>query len=67
MVVSSVICVRTEMRAVASLLLAGKIDYLLLLFDSVVILACLASLVLCARSVITGIQLQFVSSREITN
>uniref|UniRef100_A0A672J744 Mucolipin-3-like n=1 Tax=Salarias fasciatus TaxID=181472 RepID=A0A672J744_SALFA len=38
---------------------SGKNDYLLLLFDSVVILACLTSLVLCTRSVINGIQLQF--------
>ncbi|CAG07109.1 unnamed protein product, partial [Tetraodon nigroviridis] len=38
---------------------SGKINYLLLLFDSVVILICSASLVLCMRSVITGIQLQF--------
>nr|XP_046263407.1 mucolipin-3 [Scatophagus argus] len=38
---------------------SDKIDYLLLLFDSVVILACLTSLILCMRSVINGIQLQF--------
>ncbi|XP_061549983.1 mucolipin-3 isoform X2 [Phycodurus eques] len=38
---------------------SGKNDYLLLSFDSVVILACFASLVLCLRSVINGIQLQF--------
>uniref|UniRef100_A0A671VPZ3 Mucolipin TRP cation channel 3 n=1 Tax=Sparus aurata TaxID=8175 RepID=A0A671VPZ3_SPAAU len=34
-------------------------DYLLLSFDSVVILACFASLILCTRSVVNGIQLQF--------
>ncbi|XP_029310109.1 LOW QUALITY PROTEIN: mucolipin-3 [Cottoperca gobio] len=38
---------------------SGKNDYLLLLFDSVVILACFISLILCTRSVIKGIQLQF--------
>uniref|UniRef100_A0A3P8UH12 Mucolipin TRP cation channel 3 n=1 Tax=Amphiprion percula TaxID=161767 RepID=A0A3P8UH12_AMPPE len=38
---------------------SGKNNYLLLLFDSVVILACLTSLILCTRSVINGIQLQF--------
>ncbi|XP_054451973.1 mucolipin-3 [Anoplopoma fimbria] len=38
---------------------SGKNDYLLLLFDSVVILACFISLILCTRSVINGIQLQF--------
>ncbi|XP_072220115.1 mucolipin-3 isoform X1 [Leuresthes tenuis] len=38
---------------------SGKIDSLLLSFDSVVILACFASLILCTRSVINGIQLQF--------
>uniref|UniRef100_A0A3Q4GSI8 Mucolipin TRP cation channel 3a n=1 Tax=Neolamprologus brichardi TaxID=32507 RepID=A0A3Q4GSI8_NEOBR len=38
---------------------AGKNDYLLLSFDSVVILACFASLILCLRSVVHGIQLQF--------
>ncbi|XP_041848548.1 mucolipin-3 [Melanotaenia boesemani] len=38
---------------------SGKINYLLLSFDSVVILACFASLILCMRSVISGIQLQF--------
>lgn len=38
---------------------SGKNDYLLLFFDSVVILACLTSLVLCMRSVINGVQLQF--------
>uniref|UniRef100_A0A3B5B3Q1 Mucolipin-3-like n=1 Tax=Stegastes partitus TaxID=144197 RepID=A0A3B5B3Q1_9TELE len=37
---------------------SGKNDYLLLVFDSVVILACLTSLVLCTRSVIRGIHLQ---------
>uniref|UniRef100_UPI0037E94EF2 mucolipin-3 n=1 Tax=Semicossyphus pulcher TaxID=241346 RepID=UPI0037E94EF2 len=34
-------------------------DYLLLSFDSVVILACFTSLILCMRSVINGVQLQF--------
>uniref|UniRef100_A0A672YF47 Mucolipin 3 n=1 Tax=Sphaeramia orbicularis TaxID=375764 RepID=A0A672YF47_9TELE len=38
---------------------SGKIDYPLLLFDSVVILACFTSLILCTRSVINGVQLQF--------
>ncbi|KAF7660020.1 hypothetical protein LDENG_00290020 [Lucifuga dentata] len=38
---------------------SGKNDYLLLLFDSLVILACFASLILCTRSVINGIHLQF--------
>ncbi|KAM4551138.1 mucolipin-3 isoform 2-T2 [Odontesthes bonariensis] len=38
---------------------SGKIDYLLLSFDSVVILACFVSLILCTRSVINGLQLQF--------
>ncbi|XP_076600472.1 mucolipin-3 [Chaetodon auriga] len=38
---------------------SDKNDYLLLLFDSVVILACFSSLILCTRSVINGIQLQF--------
>ncbi|XP_030608004.1 mucolipin-3-like [Archocentrus centrarchus] len=38
---------------------SGKNDYLLLSFDSVVILACFTSLILCLRSVINGIQLQF--------
>ncbi|XP_076000552.1 mucolipin-3 [Genypterus blacodes] len=38
---------------------SGKNDYLLLFFDSLVILACFASLVLCTRSVINGIKLQF--------
>ncbi|AWP03893.1 putative mucolipin-3-like [Scophthalmus maximus] len=36
-----------------------KNDYLLLWFDSVVILACFISLILCTRSVINGVQLQF--------
>uniref|UniRef100_A0A3Q3ME51 Mucolipin 3a n=1 Tax=Mastacembelus armatus TaxID=205130 RepID=A0A3Q3ME51_9TELE len=43
---------------------SGKIDYLLLLFDSVVILSCFTSLILCTRSIINGIQLQFVSCSE---
>ncbi|XP_040910356.1 mucolipin-3 [Toxotes jaculatrix] len=38
---------------------SGKNDYLLLWFDSVVILACFTSLILCTRSVINGVQLQF--------
>ncbi|XP_060900960.1 mucolipin-3-like [Labrus mixtus] len=38
---------------------SDKNDYLLLSFDSVVILACFTSLILCMRSVINGIQLQF--------
>uniref|UniRef100_A0A3Q3KKA7 Uncharacterized protein n=1 Tax=Monopterus albus TaxID=43700 RepID=A0A3Q3KKA7_MONAL len=38
---------------------SGKINYPLLLFDSVVILACFTSLILCTRSVINGILLQF--------
>ncbi|XP_057713962.1 mucolipin-3 [Corythoichthys intestinalis] len=38
---------------------SGKNDYLLLFFDSLVILACFASLILCLRSVINGIHLQF--------
>ncbi|XP_034558529.1 mucolipin-3 [Notolabrus celidotus] len=38
---------------------SDKNDYLLMSFDSVVILACLTSLILCLRSVINGIQLQF--------
>ncbi|XP_041804979.1 mucolipin-3-like [Chelmon rostratus] len=38
---------------------SDKNDYLLLSFDSVVILACFTSLILCTRSVINGIQLQF--------
>ncbi|XP_055007548.1 mucolipin-3 isoform X2 [Boleophthalmus pectinirostris] len=38
---------------------SGKNNYGLLVFDSVVILACFASLILCLRSVINGIQLQF--------
>ncbi|KAJ8408510.1 hypothetical protein AAFF_G00259240 [Aldrovandia affinis] len=33
--------------------------YFILFFDSVIILTCLTSLILCTRSVITGIQLQF--------
>ncbi|KAM6919922.1 mucolipin-3 [Lycodopsis pacificus] len=37
---------------------SGKNDYLLLSFDSLVILACFISLILCTRSVISGIQLQ---------
>ncbi|KAK7945486.1 hypothetical protein WMY93_001214 [Mugilogobius chulae] len=36
-----------------------KNNYGLLVFDSVVILTCFASLILCIRSVINGIQLQF--------
>ena len=48
----------------ASVFLAGKLDYLLIMFDSVVILACFTSLILCTRSVINGIQLQFVSKEE---
>uniref|UniRef100_A0AAY5EHT8 Mucolipin TRP cation channel 3 n=1 Tax=Electrophorus electricus TaxID=8005 RepID=A0AAY5EHT8_ELEEL len=35
--------------------------YYTVLFDTVIILTCLASLVLCTRSVATGVQLQFVS------
>ncbi|XP_078790376.1 mucolipin-3 isoform X2 [Oryzias latipes] len=42
---------------------SGKIDYLLVLFDTVVIVACFTSLILCSRSVIKGIQLQFEFSR----
>ncbi|XP_054624869.1 mucolipin-3 isoform X2 [Dunckerocampus dactyliophorus] len=38
---------------------SGKNDYWLLFFDSAVILACFTSLILCLRSVINGIQLQF--------
>ncbi|KAG8014248.1 Mucolipin-3 [Nibea albiflora] len=38
---------------------SDKNDYRLLSFDSVVILACFTSLILCTRSVINGIQLQF--------
>ncbi|XP_071777844.2 mucolipin-3-like [Centroberyx gerrardi] len=38
---------------------SGKNDHLLLLFDSLVILACFTSLILCTRSIINGIQLQF--------
>uniref|UniRef100_A0A8D0CRI4 Mucolipin TRP cation channel 3 n=1 Tax=Sander lucioperca TaxID=283035 RepID=A0A8D0CRI4_SANLU len=37
----------------------GQNDYLLLSLDSVVILACFISLILCMRSIINGIQLQF--------
>ncbi|XP_034742888.1 mucolipin-3 isoform X2 [Etheostoma cragini] len=37
---------------------SGQNDYLLLSLDSVVILACFISLILCTRSVINGIQLQ---------
>ncbi|XP_036940867.1 mucolipin-3 [Acanthopagrus latus] len=37
---------------------SDKDDYLLLFFDSVVILACFASLILCTRSVVNGVQLQ---------
>ncbi|KAJ0011952.1 hypothetical protein NQD34_012927 [Periophthalmus magnuspinnatus] len=39
---------------------SGKNNYGLLVFDSVVILSCFASLILCGRSIINGIQLQFV-------
>ncbi|XP_014906546.1 mucolipin-3 isoform X2 [Poecilia latipinna] len=38
---------------------SGKIDYLVLMFDSLVIFACFASLILCTRSIVKGIQLQF--------
>ncbi|XP_015225364.1 PREDICTED: mucolipin-3-like [Cyprinodon variegatus] len=38
---------------------SGKRNYLLLMFDSVVILACFTSFILCTRSVVKGIQLQF--------
>ncbi|XP_029931230.1 mucolipin-3-like [Myripristis murdjan] len=38
---------------------SGKNDHRLLLFDSLVILACFTSLILCTRSIINGIQLQF--------
>ncbi|KAM9323247.1 mucolipin-3 isoform 3-T3 [Pholidichthys leucotaenia] len=38
---------------------AGNKDWLLLLFDSVVIFACFISLILCTRSIINGINLQF--------
>ncbi|MEQ2292459.1 hypothetical protein AMECASPLE_023317 [Ameca splendens] len=41
---------------------SGKIDYLLLMLDSLVILACVTSLILCLRSVVKGIQLQFESN-----
>ncbi|XP_061879659.1 mucolipin-3-like [Entelurus aequoreus] len=37
----------------------GKKDYWLLFFDTAVILACFTSLILCLRSVINGIRLQF--------
>ncbi|XP_034039935.1 mucolipin-3-like [Thalassophryne amazonica] len=37
---------------------SGKTDYLLLTFDSLVIVACFTSLILCTRSVVSGIQLQ---------
>ncbi|XP_068427544.1 mucolipin-3 [Clinocottus analis] len=36
----------------------GKNDYLLVTFDTVVILACFISLILCTRSVINGVRLQ---------
>ncbi|XP_056148724.1 mucolipin-3-like [Lampris incognitus] len=38
---------------------SGKNDHLLLLCDSLVIIACFTSLILCTRSVVNGIQLQF--------
>ncbi|CAL8280661.1 unnamed protein product [Lota lota] len=38
---------------------SGKDDYLLLILDSVVIIACITSLILCSRSIRNGIQLQF--------
>ncbi|KAM4605249.1 mucolipin-3 [Polymixia lowei] len=38
---------------------SGKNNHLLLLFDSLVIIACITSLILCTRSIINGIQLQF--------
>ncbi|XP_051902031.1 mucolipin-3 isoform X1 [Hippocampus zosterae] len=38
---------------------SGENDYPLLFFDSAVILACFTSLILCVRSVVNGIQLQF--------
>ncbi|KAM9323246.1 mucolipin-3 isoform 2-T2 [Pholidichthys leucotaenia] len=38
---------------------SGNKDWLLLLFDSVVIFACFISLILCTRSIINGINLQF--------
>uniref|UniRef100_A0A8C6ULG6 Mucolipin extracytosolic domain-containing protein n=1 Tax=Neogobius melanostomus TaxID=47308 RepID=A0A8C6ULG6_9GOBI len=41
---------------------SDKNNYELLAFDSVVILACFASFILCIRSIINGIQLQFVSN-----
>ncbi|KAM6918387.1 mucolipin-3 [Xenentodon cancila] len=37
---------------------SGKTDYLILSFDSVVILACFASLILCTRSILNCIHLQ---------
>lgn len=40
---------------------APKNIYYTVLFDVVIILTCLASLILCTRSVSTGVQLQFVS------
>lgn len=43
---------------------ADKNDYLLLSFDSVVMLACFVSLILCLRSIIRGIQLQIVSEKK---
>lgn len=43
---------------------ADKNDYLLLSFDSVVMLACFVSLILCLRSIITGVQLQIVSETQ---
>lgn len=43
---------------------ADKVDYLLLSFDSVVILACFVSLILCLRSIISGVQLQYVSEKK---
>lgn len=45
---------------------ADKVDYLLLSFDSVVILACFVSLILCLRSIISGVQLQYVSAKKKT-
>ncbi|XP_068197639.1 mucolipin-3-like [Antennarius striatus] len=38
---------------------SGRNDYLLLSFSSVVILSCLTSVILCVRSIINGIRLQF--------
>lgn len=43
---------------------ADKNNYLLLSFDSVVMFACFVSLILCLRSIITGIQLQIVSQTQ---